>query len=152
MEKKHHAQQLYMAGGRTQKEIAEIVGVSERTVHTWVHQFAWDKLRLAAIQAPATIADNICAQLVELQNGIARREPGMRFPTMEEAEITRKLIASLGNMKKYPSTSQHMQVLETFRNYIRPVDKEFAKQLAGYTTRFLAAKNVNGYAPGTLIK
>ena len=146
-EKKHQAQFLYMAGGKTQKEIADLVGVSERAVHAWIHQYAWDKLRLAAFQAPVTIADNLSSQIVELQNAIAAREPGNRYPTTQEAEVMRKLISSWERMKKHPSLSVHMQVLETFRNYIRPVDKQFAAHLGRYTEQFIGAKSVNGYAP-----
>ncbi len=91
--KKQQAQRLYMEG-KSQKDIAATVGVSERTVYTWVHQYAWNKLHLASYQAPATIADNLCSQIIELQNAIAAREPGKRYPTGEEAEVTRKLIVS----------------------------------------------------------
>jgi transposase-like protein len=146
MNRKQQAQQLYMAG-KSQKEIATLISVSERTIYTWVHQFSWDKLRLAACQAPATIADNLCSQLVEMQTLIAARPAGQRFPTMEEASVSRILINSIDKMKKYPSLSNHMQVLETFRNYIRPVDREFARSLGNYTDRFLGAKAINGYVP-----
>ena len=146
-EKKQQAQFIYMAGGKTQKEIADMIGVSERSVHSWVHQYAWDKLRLAAFQAPATIADNLSAQIVELQNVIAAREPGKRYPTPQEAEVSRKLISSWEKMKRHPSLSVNMQVLETFRNYIRPVDKDFAQKLGRYTNDFIGEKAVNGYAP-----
>jgi hypothetical protein len=147
IDKKQKAQFIYMTEGKGQKEIAAEVGVSERTIHTWIHQYAWDKLRLAALQAPATIADNICSQLVELQNTIAAREPGNRFPTLQEAEVTRKLITCLEKMKKYPSLSQNMQMLETFRNYVRPLDKDFSRKLGSYTEKFLTGKNINGFAP-----
>ncbi len=146
-ERKQQAQFLYMAGGKTQKEIAELIGTCERTVHSWIHQYAWDKLRLGAFQAPVTISDNLAAQIVELQNSIKAREPNNRFPNMQEAEIARKLVTCYEKMKKFPSLSQSMQVLETFRNFIRPIDKDFARELGRYTTDFLEAKAVNGYAP-----
>ena len=146
-EKKQQAQFLYMAGNKTQKEIADTIGVCERSVHSWIHQYAWDKLRLAAFQAPVTIADNLAVQVVELQNVIAAREVGNRFPTPQEAEVSRKIITSWERMKKYPSLSQSMQVLETFRNYIRPIDKDFAHDLGKYIRDFAEAKAVNGYAP-----
>jgi|GEM_PF-1962812 len=147
IEKKQQAQFLYMAGSKSQKEIADVVGVCERTVHSWIHQYAWDKLRLAAFQAPITIGDNLAAQIVELQNSIKAREPNNRFPNMQEAEITRKLITCYEKIKKFPSLSQSMQVLETFRNYIRPIDKDFAREVGRYTNDFLEAKAANGYAP-----
>lgn len=146
-DKKQQAQFLYMSSGKTQKEIADMVGVSSRTVFSWIHQYSWDKMRLASFQAPATIADNMCSQIVEMQNTIAAREPGNRFPTPQEAEVIRKLVVSLERMKKYPSLSVNMQVLETFRNYIHPIDKDFARDLGKYTTDFIEAKSVNGYAP-----
>jgi DNA-binding XRE family transcriptional regulator len=146
MNKKQQAQYLYM-DGKTHKEIADAVGVSERTVFTWIHSYAWDRLRLAAWQGPATIANNLCSQIVELQNSIAAREPGKRFPTSQEAEISRKLIVSLEKMKKYPSISQTMQILETFRNYMRPIDKDFTRSLTNYTNRFLNGESVNGFIP-----
>jgi transposase-like protein len=146
-EKKQQAQFLYMSGNKTQKEIADMIGVRERSVHSWIHQYAWDKLRLAAFQAPVTIADNLAAQVVELQNVIAAREVGNRFPTPQEAEVSRKILTSWERMKKYPSLSQSMQVLETFRNYIRPIDKDFARDLGKYIKDFVEAKAINGYAP-----
>jgi transposase len=39
LDRKQQAQFLYMAQGKTQKEIAELVGVSERTVYAWIHQY-----------------------------------------------------------------------------------------------------------------
>ncbi len=146
MNKKIEAQQLYMQGA-TQKEIAASVGVTERTIWNWVHQHAWDKLRLASYQAPVIIADNLCSQIVELQNTIAARPQGNRYATMQEAGIMQKLINMLEKMKKTPSLSQSMQMLETFRNYVRPIDQEFSKQLAGYAETFLQGKAINGYAP-----
>jgi len=146
-DKKQIAQHLYMAQGKTQKEIALEVGVSERTIYTWVHQYAWDKMRLAAYQAPATISENLCSQLVEMQNAIASRQPGVRYPDPKEAEVIRKLVLSVETMKKYPSLSQNMQMLETFRNYVRPLNKHFTKQLAHYADRFLTEKSISGFAP-----
>ncbi len=133
--------------GATQKEIAAAIGVSDRTIWTWIHQYSWDKLRLAAYQAPAIISDNLCSQIVELQNAIAARPVGSRYATMQEAEIMRKLIVMLEKMKKTPSLSQNMQMLETFRNYVRPIDPEFSRKLANHAEHFLEGQSINGYAP-----
>jgi transposase-like protein len=104
-DKKQLARQLYLTQGKTQKEIAQEVGVSERTVYTWVHQYAWHKLKLAAYQAPVTITDNMCSQLVEMQDAIAAREPGKRFPTPQEAEVTRKLTMPLSSSMRRRKTA-----------------------------------------------
>src|SRR4051812_30439041 len=109
IDKKQQAQLLYIAQGKSHAEIAQEVGVTERTVFNWVHQYAWDKLRVAAYQAPVPIADNLCSQIVELQTAISLRDYGQRFPTPQESLTMSRMISSLEKMKKYPSLSQNMQ-------------------------------------------
>jgi transposase len=146
-DKKSLARTLYVVEGKSQKEIALAVGVSERTVYTWIHQYAWQKLKLAALQAPLAICDNLSSQLVEMQNNIAAREPGKRFPTQQEADITRKLITSIEAVKKNQSLAHNMQMMEAFRDFVRPLNGMFSKQLAHYANKFLNARDRNGYAP-----
>src|ERR1043166_8222510 len=95
-DRKHRARILYLTSGMSQREVAEAVGVSERTIFTWVHQFGWDRLRTAALQAPATIVENFTSELVELQNAIKDRDTGKRFPTNQEADVMRKLMLCIG--------------------------------------------------------
>ncbi len=146
-DKKQAARIMYVKEGKTQKEIALAVGVTEGTVFTWIHQYAWKKLKTAVIQAPVTICENLSSQLVELQQKIAAREPGNRIPTFQEAEVTRKLIVSLAGMNKKQSLSQYMQMMESFRNFVRPVSAQFSRQLAYFADKFFVAESQNGYAP-----
>ncbi|MCF8449530.1 MAG: helix-turn-helix domain-containing protein [Taibaiella sp.] len=145
---KEQARQMYMSGNYSQRDIAKELCISERTVYNWIQNNTWDKLRQAAFAAPAIIAHNLCNQLVELQNAIAAREPGQRFPTLQEAAITGKLISGIEKMKKYPSLPQNMQVLETFKQYVSPkVDRKFNRDLKIFTDGFLQAEAKNGFSP-----
>ncbi len=146
-DKFQQARHLYMNGAKTQKEIAQIVGVTERTLYNWIKQFAWEKLKQAAYASPAIISGNLCNQLVEMQNEIAAREPGKRFPTIQEAEITRKLITCIEKLKKYPSLPQNTQMLETFRDFVRPRNEDFARSLGYYTELYLEADAKHGFYP-----
>jgi transposase-like protein len=141
------ARRMYFTQGKTQKEIAHIIGVSERTIYNWIKRHSWDRMRQAAFQAPAMISENLCSHLVELQNSIARREPGCRYPTKEESQIIHRLIVGIEKMKKFPSLSTNMQVLETFRNYVRPFNKDFTRDCALYANLFLEENATNGYYP-----
>ncbi len=57
-DKKATARIMYVVEGNTRKQIALAVGVTERTVFTWIHQHAWKKLKTATLQAPVTILEN----------------------------------------------------------------------------------------------
>jgi transposase-like protein len=147
IERKQQAQLLYITQGKSHAEIADEVGVTERTVFNWVHQYAWDKLRLAAYQAPVSIANSLCSEIVEMQQAIALRETGQRFPTPQESMTMQRMVSCLEKMKKYPSLSQNMQILEGFKNYMKPINKEFSKDLGHYTDRYLSSAAHNGFAP-----
>ena len=137
-----------MAGDTTQKSIAKQVNVSERTIHSWIKENHWDKLRQAARSAPAVIAENMFSQLVELQNDIASREVGKRYPTMQEAELTRKLCLSIDRMKSAPGLSQSMQVLQLFRTFAKDrYDSHFQFQLHRVIEHFLEGNAKNGFMP-----
>ncbi len=147
---KQRARILYLTTGRSQHDIALEVGVSERTVFTWIHQYGWNRLRIAALQAPATIIENFTSEIVEMQNAIADRDLGKRFPTNQEADVMRKLVLSIGSMKNTTSLSQNMQMMQCFRDFVRPLDTDFSRQLAHYADKFFSAKSINGYAPYTV--
>ena len=137
-----------MAGNTTQKSIAASVGVSERTMHSWIKDNGWNRLRHASRTAPAIIAENMFSQVVELQNDIASREEGKRYPTMQEAELTRKLCLSIDRMKSAPALSQSMQVLRLFRTFAQThFDRKFHLQLNLVIEHFLEGEAKNGYFP-----
>lgn len=146
-QKRQEALRLYLTQGRTQREIALAIGVSERTIYSWIQKYAWDKLRYASYQGPAMIAEKLCNQLVELQNAIDRREPGLRYPTKDESQIIHRLILDIEKMRKFPSLGVTMQVLQTFRNHIRKSDKQLADKLNVHFMLYTEEKAAGGLYP-----
>ncbi len=148
-EKMIEAQRLYFTEFLTQRDIAARVGVTERTIYNWIRQYAWDKLKQASLQAPAMIAESLCSQLVELQAAIAARKPGTRFPTPQEAETQRKLIASIEKTKKSPTLGQSMQLFRLFNDWVSKKNgtKDFCWDLGYWYSKFLEKQAQNGYAP-----
>jgi len=147
-EQKKQALELYINQNHTQQQIANALGICVRTVYNWIKQHAWDRLRLATHQAPALIADNFSSQLVELQNNIASREPGKRYPTSQEMEIMRKLTTCIANTKKTVSLPQVTQMMCMFRGFVFDTrKKEDAVKVADAIDSFLEARSRFGYAP-----
>ena len=108
----------------------------------------WDRLRHASRTAPAVIAENMFSQIVELQNDIASREEGKRYPTMQEAELTRKLCLSIDRMKSAPALSQTMQVLRLFRSFANSYgDRDFRLTLNHVIEHFLEGNAKDSYMP-----
>lgn len=146
-EKKIQARDLYFNSGKTQREIAEIVGVSERTIYNWVRTQNWQQIREESYHMPATIADKLCRQIVEIQEAIEAREPGNRFPTAQEAEIQRKLICSLDKLKKYPTIGMYRQMFSNYFDSIRNRRDKFKWEVRFSMDKFLEGEVNKGFAP-----
>ncbi|MBS1687726.1 MAG: hypothetical protein JSS96_03315 [Bacteroidetes bacterium] len=141
------ARDLYLNTGLSQKEIAQYLSVSEKTIYLWIKQQSWDKLKQASLAAPAMIVDNLFSQLVELQNHIASRDKGSRFPTLHEAEITRKLIQCIDKLKLYPSQGACMQMMRGYLDFIGTGNEELHSQTLTYAKEYLQGRAINGFAP-----
>jgi len=141
------AKEFFFGTSKTQKDIAHSVGVAEKTVNRWVKQEDWDGLKKAALAAPAIIVNHLYSQVVELQNHIASREPGSRFPTMQEAEITRKLINSINKLGMGQSLPNQVQVMKSFAGYMGDTDTEFSKKFTDYFADYTRSHDKDGYYP-----
>jgi len=139
---KQQAKDLFFGTNLSRKEIAEELAVDEKTLYLWIKKEAWDEHKKAAHAAPAIIVDNLCYMLVELQNYIAERPIGLRFPTAKEADSMRKLINSIYKMKQYSSVGMNMQMMVDFTNYIG-ADQQFCDQLQAYAESYFTARKAN---------
>jgi DNA-binding XRE family transcriptional regulator len=97
------AHSLYMSGHYTQNEIATRVGITRRTLYNWIQQGNWQMARQTAIVAPNLITRNFVSAIVELQNAIAQRPVGLRYPTAQETNTLSKLLSCISRMSSFPA-------------------------------------------------
>ncbi|GAB4126250.1 MAG: hypothetical protein Fur0027_07200 [Raineya sp.] len=66
LEQKQTAQDLFVYSGRSQKEIAEIVGVSEQTIVRWKDEGKWEELKGANYLTANQVISNLYKRALEL--------------------------------------------------------------------------------------
>lgn len=137
------ARNLYFQTDMKQADIASIVGISDRTLGRWIKADNWKQMKEAAQQAPIAIVEMLYKQLHALNDSICQRESPI--PTLQEAEINRKLINSIDKLKKQASLSENIQVLMGFTGFLNKMDNELAKKVVLYADQYLKEKK--GYAP-----
>ena len=113
MEKAHR---LYMTGHFNQIEIAEMAGVTRRTLYNWIHQNNWQRAHQNAIVAPAIITENFIAALLEMQTFIKQRPEGNRFPTPSEMNTQFKLLTCITRLSSFPTKAIQNLSLSQFNN------------------------------------
>ena len=141
LSQQEEAKQLFFTTNKTQKEIADAVGVSDRTIRLWIKDQAWDKLKQRALEMPSIIVDNICTQIINMQNDILARDGGK--PTIEETTITHKLVLCLMKMKNYPSSGSLMQFMQHFITQTCEGDRDFTFELTRRAGALFRAKEKN---------
>ena len=135
------ARYLYFNENKTQKQIAGIVGVTERTLYNWIRQYSWHQQREAANSTMAIIADNIGDQLLGFQRTIAGRNEDDQCITPQKVALQNKLISGLIRMKKYPRKGQITEYMENFLHFADEQDKTIGDALFDIYERYIGAKD-----------
>jgi transcriptional regulator with XRE-family HTH domain len=126
---KNYAKLLFVKENYTQKEISERVGVSEVTLSKWVNEGKWEELKSTISVTREERLRSTINQLTDLDNLIASREEKYRFPTKEESNIRRRLVADLAALETEVGLTDVINVSRKILDWIRPIDAEKGKEL-----------------------
>lgn len=146
-DKQNQARNLYFQTTLTQAQIAELIGVSQRTVSNYINDNKWNLLKQRAEQAPALMLEQMHSELQELNEAIASRPFGQRFPSKEEAEIRRKTLISINLINARMSAGYYSQVFMNFINWVYKQSIEDAQFITRYADKFLKGQMKSDETP-----
>jgi len=130
-EDKQKAEFLYLHTDLSQQEISALVGVSRRTIYTWVRESSWKRAKYIAKNAPLLLVEQYYNQLGAINAAIAARAD-RPYPTREEAEIIRKLTITINHMGGVENTiSNVISVFMDYHKHLASLDNDLAKQHIG---------------------
>jgi len=118
---KEIARNLYFQTNLTQAQIGDMVGVTQKTISLWMNDGKWKQLRDTVARAPVALLEHMFSEISELHNTIAAREPGMRFPTLKEAETRRKISAAIRDLQEQDAVPVHTETMMNFIHYIKRI-------------------------------
>ena len=121
-QKKEWAKLLFLTTDLTQAEIAVKIGVSRITIVRWAKE--WEGLKLNFLQTREARIKSTLMQLNELDESIAAREQGARYPTLEALE-------------QEASVRDIVNVSRGILDYVRAIDLEKAKILSDYFDSYI---------------
>lgn len=134
---KEIAKSLFVHEGLTRKAIAERLGYTEHTVGDWVKKGEWDVARKTLSYSKSFELQRMMAQLEELNNAIESKEEGNRYPNSKEADIQRKLGASIRELEVEMNIKDAVNVSIELMNFLNRRDAVLAKELAVHVDSFL---------------
>jgi len=116
---------LYVYQGRDGKEIASLVGVSEKTISDWVNKFKWKAARTANV----TGRDNRIENIKQIIDGFAQNK-------LELQDKLNELVKSKGNKDEISELRQELARIDSgvanWNKTLETVDKESKVSLSSY--------------------
>lgn len=136
-QKKEIAGILYLQGNLTQQEVAEKVGVSRRTVGTWVTTGKWEEMKAGLTMTRERQIMDLQRQIAEINNLIAERPAGGRFATPAEAATIAKLSAAIDKLEKDAGLKDLISSATRFLVWLRAMDVNKAKEFGTLWDQFI---------------
>jgi DNA-binding XRE family transcriptional regulator len=139
-QKQDWAKVLYLKENLTQKEIAQKVGSTEKTISAWVNKGNWERLRSSLIVTKEEELRRIYMQINELNTAIFARPEGARFANNKEADTLAKLAATIRALETETSIADTIEVAKNVINFIKKEDLPAAQNIAKYFDEFIKNK------------
>lgn len=112
----------------TQKEVADLYGVTPKTVGTWFKDYDWEQERLDFHASPTKIKQLLQKELLKIANGEKATLP---------ADSISKLMATLDKLNKQADPIIVHNILKELDLFISQIDPAFAAKCTGFHKMFL---------------
>lgn len=136
-----HAKLLFTRDNITvQKELAERVGVSEKTMGEWIEEGGWKKLKRNFILTREEQLANLLDELTELNEAIKNKKEGTRFADSKEANVRRFLIRDIKDLETKALLPELISALTQLLDFVRKNDLGDAQMISKYVDSFIKTK------------
>jgi DNA-binding XRE family transcriptional regulator len=145
-QKKDWAKVLYLKENLTQKEIAQKVCVTEKTIGSWIKgnpkngEPGWEQLKSSLIVTKDEELRRIYMQINELNTFIFSREEGQRFANSKEADTLTKLTAAARSLETETSIADVIEVAMQVCNFVKKDNLLKAQEMSSYFDAFIKSK------------
>jgi uncharacterized protein YjcR len=136
-EKKQKARSLYLTGQYDQKEIAALVGATEKTISKWKHEEDWEGMKESMLTSRENELKRMYKILANLnEKTLEDIEEGKRV-NPKDGDAVIKYTAAIKNLELETSIAEKVEVGMAFINFVRPENVELSKEIAQYFDAFL---------------
>lgn len=138
---KEHAKLLFTRDNITvQKELAERVGVGEKTMGEWIEDGGWKKLKRNFILTREEQLANLLDELTELNEAIKNKKEGERYADSKEANVRRFLIRDIKDLETKALLPELISSLTQLLDFVRRNDLADAQMISKYVDSFIKTK------------
>jgi transposase len=142
--KRELARELYLNTNKSQKEIAEIVDVTEKTISNWCRDNDWEATRKTILFNPEARIKALNNELMQIEAHIAGKEDGERFADSKLSDVRIKIIRSIHLLNSEVTLAQKVAIIMKFMDALAAKDLPLAKQVNEHADNFLKTEAMEG--------
>ena len=132
------ARVLFVSENLSQKEIAERVGITEKTLSKWIEAGAWQKLKRSMLTTKQNQLGMLYDQLEWQNTLIADRD--IKVATTKEADVISKITAAIQRLEVETSIGVIVEVARDCIESVRQYDLDLAKRMTSAFDMFIQSK------------
>lgn len=137
IEQQQQARHLYFQTDLSKSEIANMIGVSRTSLHAWVREQEWDRLKKSAQHMPALVAENCYLIMAKLQESMLSELRFMKPPTPDEINMLSKLTLSIRRLTKRSALNESMELNNHLMEYVNREHPEMSEAIQPIINGFL---------------
>lgn len=135
VQEREYARLLYTQMNLTQKEVAQKVGVTEKTIGKWKEDDNWDSLKTVLITTRSSVIRNLQRQMELWQLEIDER-----LASSKEVDILTKLASSIRSLETETGISETVETGMKFIQFLQQHDMELSKNVTHWFDLFIKTK------------
>ncbi len=134
---KSKARGYYLTGEYTQIEIAEMTGVTPKTIGDWKAEGDWESLKESMLTSRENELKNLYKILKNVNEKTIEDIDAKRRVNPKDADAVIKYTAAIKNLELETSIADKVEIGTAFINDVRKTDMELAKVIAAHYEVFL---------------
>ncbi len=131
------ARTLYLMTEKTQKEICEVVGWSEKTFTEQKQKAKWNELRDTKSLTKQQIISLLHTQTLKIVDAAKNDN---RLLTAQEVDSIAKLAAAIDKLEKKATLETYIEVFEEYNKWLMTVNVDFAQRNNQHQDLFIQSK------------
>jgi transposase-like protein len=161
-EKKLQAKNLYFQTELSKTQIATLLDISRRTLHYWIREGSWDRLKKSTEHMPSIIAENCYHIMAHLTESYLSERRLTSPVTHKEIDALHKLTLTINKLKNRSTLNESIEMFSYFveklkarapkiAEEIAPIIDEYLSERASYSAQHFIPPHFNelGYIPAT---
>ncbi len=153
LDQQQQAHRLFFQTDLTKTQIAETLGISRSSLHSWIRDNNWEQLKKNAEVIPSFIAENCYMVLGNLTGHLLSADRLGQPATIQEVNAIYKLTLTINKLKAKATLNESMETLAWFTENVQSKDPALAQKLQPHLEEYIAArasKGTNQYRKSTL--